>query len=460
MIYPEATLKLLLKYKWDLLAVFLLALTAPLFFYKLGQSSLVSWDEAWYAGIARNILNTGDLFNLTWNGKAYFDHPPLGFWLIALVFKIFGISEFWARFTPAFLGFLSIFLLYFLGKEVFSRIVGFASTLALSSTIWFLFRARSGNLDVILTFFFILAFFLAFKSLKNRRFLYPLAASLALLFLSKTLVPLIILPAFLTILWGKYTFQQLVKPALVFLLISAPWLFMQVIYHPEFLERYLFIGFPGAEIKTSYLDNLLLTKTYLHSGIGKWFWPAILSLPLGLIFWQKKLLIFPIFSLIFLLPTIFSHKTQIWHLIPLYPFLILNFFGVAYLLLRKLLKRQILATILVLGFSFYLSHYQTRQNWYQFVDIPAFVSDEATLSKEAGKYPHPYFIDGDFDPVASFYSGKNVQKIYALDLVPLFLNEKQFLLITYQWRLDQANISKEKYRIIKTDRDKILVLKE
>ena len=61
--------------KVDLILITLLFLTLPLFFYKLGQSSLVSFDEAWYASISRNILQTGDLFNLTFNGKAYYDHP-------------------------------------------------------------------------------------------------------------------------------------------------------------------------------------------------------------------------------------------------------------------------------------------------------------------------------------------------------------------------------------------------
>ena len=47
----------------------------PLFFYKLGQSSLTSYDEAWYGSIAKQIIQNGDLINLNWNGLDYIDHP-------------------------------------------------------------------------------------------------------------------------------------------------------------------------------------------------------------------------------------------------------------------------------------------------------------------------------------------------------------------------------------------------
>src|SRR3989338_4701430 len=96
------------SYKWDVLAISLILLTAPLFFYKLGQSSLISWDEAWYGGIAANIVSTGNFWNLSFNGHDYFDHPPAGFILIALSLKILGTSDFAVRFVPALLGLLSL----------------------------------------------------------------------------------------------------------------------------------------------------------------------------------------------------------------------------------------------------------------------------------------------------------------------------------------------------------------
>lgn len=450
------------KYRLDFLALLLLVLTAPLFFYKLGQSSLVSWDEAWYAEIARNILKTGDFLNLTWNDRLYYDHPPAGFWLIALTFKIFGVSEFWARFTPALAGLASLFILYFLGKQLFGRAVGFTSALALSSSYWFLYRARSGNLDCFLTLFFLLSFLLALKASKNKTFFLPLSLNLAFLFLTKSLVPFTILPPLLIIFWRSSTFKikNLWLPILVFIGLVGSWIAVQIWQHSlGFLQTYLSIGFPRGSLKTSYLDNLLLMKEYLHNGIGKWFWPGVLSLSLGIFFKQRRFFILTSFALTFSSPFIFSPKGHIWHLIPLHPILILAFFGFSYVVLERIFKQKVIIALLLITISGYFSFLQIRRMWFQFIDIPAYVSDEAILSKQAKLYPYPFFIDGDFLPAAVFYSEKKVVQIWGGGLPELFAKNKYFVLITYQWHLDQAGILKDKYRIIKTDRDKILVLK-
>lgn len=458
MTYRE-NIKHFFQNKDDILNVFLLTFTLPLFFYKLGQSSLDNWDEAWYGEIAKNLLHSGDLFNLAFNGAAYFDHPPAGFWLMALTYKIFGINEFWTRFPSAVAGFICIIVLYFLGKELFNRIVGFASAVALSSAIWFIYRARSGNLDVFLTMFFVLTFYLAFKAVKNKIYLVPFFISLSFLFLTKSVVPFTILPALLIIFWGvkNYKIKDVVFPSLLFLAITSTWFIIQLVTQPNFIGRYIVIGLPGLNVNSSYLENFNLAKSYLHSGIGKWFWPGIFSVISGAFLFQKRFIALFVFFLVFFIPLIFSHKGQIWHLIPLQPFLILAFFGLSSILLNRLIRNRFFISCIILGVSFYFSFMQIRQIWYQFIDIPGFISDEAILSKEAGKYPYEFFIDGDYVPVAAFYSGKNVNIIRYYGLETIFSGSKPFLLITTKWRLDEGNIKESRYRIIKKDRDKILI---
>ncbi|MBI4039757.1 hypothetical protein HY389_00175 [Candidatus Daviesbacteria bacterium] len=144
----------------------------------------------------------------------------------------------------------------------------------------------------------------------------------------------------------------------------------------------------------------------------------------------------------------------------MYPFLILSFFGVVYLVLGKIIKSKIVINTLVLLVAFYFSAVQIRQMWYQFIDIPAYISDQAILSREAGKYNLPYYIDGeDFGPVAVFYSGKHVNKMWEGQLPELFGSSNSFILFTQQWRLDKYHIKPDQYRIIKTDRDKLLVIR-
>lgn len=446
------------KYKWDFLCLVLITLVIPLFFYKLGQSSLTSWDEAWYADISRTVATTGDFINLKWNGAPYLDHPPFGFWVTALAFKVFGVNEFWARFPQATSALICLYLVYFLGKELFSRPVGLVSALVLSSAPWFVNRGRSGNLDVLLTLLFVINFYLALRVVKNQKYLFLLSFTLVALFLTKTMVPLVIIPTLIIILGSRILKGRVWKYLLVSLLVFLGWFTYRLVTQPGFLDSYLDVGLRGVEYNTDYLSNILLTKTYLYNGIGKWFWPGMLGLSIAIFLKQKRLLILLVFVATFLLPFAFSPKTQMWHLIPVYPFLILSFFGGVWAFFEQFLysKRYILfCLIIILCSYFYLL--QIQQIWYQMIDIPRFISDEDILSREASKYPQKLLIDGDFDPSATFYSGKVVQKIKRDELAGFFQQDAPFLVITNIWRLTESGIPQDSYKILKQDRDKVLL---
>lgn len=465
----------------DLLGILIISITLPIFFFKLGQSSLVSFDEAWYADIARNILKSGDFINLRWNGKAYTDHPPAGFWLMAVSLKLFGINEFSARAAQAFSGFLTSVFLYFLGKKLFNTWVGLFAALALSSSPWFIFRARSGNLDTILTMFFVLSILLAIFATENKRFLIPFSISMTLLFLTKTAVPFTIIPVIAFTFWRskEVTLKDLFTPFGIFLGFFGGWFLYQQIKDPGFFGHYFKIGLPGVTSSTSVQENLALMKVYLHNGIGKWFWPGIISLILGILTLRKGFLVLVVFAVSFFVPFLTSAKGHIWQLIPLHPFMILAFFGFLWIAgdtlsfrIEKMSNtffgkshikemviclRKPLLTLSVLLIFLYFYVPQIRRNWYEFIDIPAFVSDEAILSNKAGEFEEKFYVDEDFVPTAIFYSGKNVQQIRDEELKGIFEKDEPFVLITHQWRLDGEEISEKEYEIIKTDRDKILV---
>ncbi len=443
----------------DIFCLAILTLTLPLFFYKLGQSSLVNWDEAWYASISRTIAQSGNLLNLNWNGLPYIDHPPFGFWLEAAVFKIFGVSEFWARFPQAIAGLLSVYFTFYLGKELFNRLVGIVSATILSSSFWFVYRARSGNLDILLTLLFLVSIYLMLKASKDKKYFPHLSVSLICLFLTKTLVPFAIIPVSIVIFWHKKIDKKSWKyPISAFFLICAYFIY-QTITYPQFLQNFTSVGLRGVSIKTDYLANLALTKNYLYQGIGKWFWPGIGGLLISFVLVQKRLFILVTFFATFLLPFIFSPKVQIWHLIPLHPILILLFFGGVYSFFEKFAysKRYLFFAIVMIASSYFYIN-QIRRVWYQVIDIPKYISDEAILSKEASNYPQKLLTDGDFDPTAVFYSGKNVLKIKREELASLLQKPTSFLLITNDWRLKDPQINPQSYQIIKKDRDKVLIL--
>src|ERR1700744_1340202 len=69
----------------------------------LGHKPLTNWDEGIYAEISREMLSLGVLVP-HWNYQPWFEKPPLMFWITAAFFKIFGVSDFWARAGSAFSG--------------------------------------------------------------------------------------------------------------------------------------------------------------------------------------------------------------------------------------------------------------------------------------------------------------------------------------------------------------------
>lgn len=378
----------------DWLSIILILFTSPLFLYKLGASSLVSFDEAWYAGISRNMLKSGDWFNMIWNSTPYIDHPPTGFWFQALSFKLLGVSEFSARLPSAIFALITMVFTYLLGKKLFNRGVGLISAFALSTAIWFTYRARAADLDTFLTCFFVSSIYFALKSCDHKKFLYPFAISLSFLFLTKTGIPIVIVPTIIAIFLTHkkdFKFIDLLKPFLLFILLTGSWFIVQYFNNQSFIDNYIRIGFPKSTEPSNLKSNFDQILSYLHMGIGKWFWPSILGIVGGTIFFPRRIGTLAILCAVFFFPYVLTPRGHIWHLIPLYPFMVLSFFGFTYLFIEKFTKKPLLGFIIIFIFGSYFSFIQGRQIWYQFIDIPAYVSDEAILSREAGKYPYPFF---------------------------------------------------------------------
>lgn len=447
--------------KRDYLIFLLLSFFSPLFFYKLGQSSLISWDEAWYAEISRNIIKSGDLLNLFWNGAPFSDKPPGVMWIQAIFFKALGVSEFSARFFSALSGVFSLYLVYLLGSQLFSKFSGLLSTIALSSAFWFIYRARSGDLDTPLILFYLLSIYLGLIALKKRKAFLLFSLSFAYLAMIKGIVFIFaLLPSLLIIFWGNriYKPKDFLLPLGFLALFFGSWILAQYIKSPDLAAYHFSHSARESSLNANIGNNLIIFKEYLHNGIGRFFWPGVLGVAGAFFLREKSLLILAVFCLFYSVQFLFSPNVGIWHLIPLYPFMILAFFGSIFVFLKKFPRYQLAINVLVLIFTLYISLTQIRQMWYLFIDIPAFVSDDAILSKEAGKYPYPFFIDSAFEPAAVFYSGKEALWHNEYGLPVLFKKNDPFLLIVKQPMLDKLKVDPKDYQILKQDRDKILIL--
>ena len=89
------------RFDVDLLILPILALAGALYFVKLGGAPVSNPDEGLYAEIPREMAETGDYLTPHCNFARYHDKPPLMAWLTAGMYKVFGVSEFTARFWTA-----------------------------------------------------------------------------------------------------------------------------------------------------------------------------------------------------------------------------------------------------------------------------------------------------------------------------------------------------------------------
>src|SRR5580693_2003978 len=69
----------------------------------LGHKPLAEWDEGIYAEVSREMLH-GSWLVPRWNTHLWLEKPPLMLWITAAFFKLFGVSEFWARAGSTFSG--------------------------------------------------------------------------------------------------------------------------------------------------------------------------------------------------------------------------------------------------------------------------------------------------------------------------------------------------------------------
>ncbi len=115
----------------------------------LGHKPLTNWDEGIYAEISREMLSLGALVP-HWNYQPWFEKPPLMLWITAAFFKIFGVTEFWARAGSALSGVCIVALLHgWLARK--DTLAAWLSSFMLLGTFGFLHVCRVGEMDVLLS---------------------------------------------------------------------------------------------------------------------------------------------------------------------------------------------------------------------------------------------------------------------------------------------------------------------
>ena len=129
----------------------LVGLCAVSFFFGLGRVGLLGPDEPRYAEVAREMFTSGDYISPRLCGCLWFEKPALLYWLAAASYRLFGVSEFAARFPSALAASAIVLTLFFALRRAGLADVAAPSALLLATSAIFIGYARAATPDMVLT---------------------------------------------------------------------------------------------------------------------------------------------------------------------------------------------------------------------------------------------------------------------------------------------------------------------
>jgi len=207
-------------------AVFITVYVASLF-----SPPLLDDVDAAHAQVAQHMAETGDLITGKTNGIRYIEKPPLPYWIVAGMYRIFGQNTF-ATHLPNALAMLALtWLAWLWSRRAWGERAGFYAGLAVLTSVGCFLFTRFIIPEAILGFFLLLALYALIVALEDNRplFIYWAWAGVALALLTKGLIaPVFFFGAaipylLLTGQWRRWKSLKPVSGPLLFLAIAAPW---------------------------------------------------------------------------------------------------------------------------------------------------------------------------------------------------------------------------------------------
>jgi 4-amino-4-deoxy-L-arabinose transferase-like glycosyltransferase len=233
-------------------------------FYHLGGAVLFEPDEGRNAEKAREILVLQDWLTPHENFHAVLDKPIFFYWLIALAYKVFGISEWAARLPSALAALGTLALVYRFARVSWGRWTALWSVLILLTSVEFFVLARIVIFDMTLTFFLTMAlcaFFEASHSevpMQRRLWCAAMYAALGAATLIKGLIGVVVpgmvifFYLLLTKRWATLKRLALLPGAVLFLAIVLSWYLPVEVRNPGYLQYYFWEEHFGRFVTTEF----------------------------------------------------------------------------------------------------------------------------------------------------------------------------------------------------------------
>jgi 4-amino-4-deoxy-L-arabinose transferase-like glycosyltransferase len=212
--------------------------------YIPGLSSPPMMDDvdSEHAEIAREMLSRHDFVTMYVNGVRYLEKAPLPYWIIAGVYKIFGINEFSVRLPLTLFALFTFLAVFWLGREIAGEKAGFFSAMAIGTAIGPYIYTRFLIPDIMVCFWLTITIHLFLRSLDqpqpSRLLCWSIGIVTGLNVLTKGLIgvvfPVAILGAYLLITGNLRHLlrMRLVSTTVAFLAVAAPWHILAIIRNP------------------------------------------------------------------------------------------------------------------------------------------------------------------------------------------------------------------------------------
>ena len=155
----------------------LLFLVIALYFLNLGTNQVFAPNESFYADAALNMLKTGNYLIPIYNDHIRLAKPPLLYWLIALSFKIFGVSSFSLRLPSALAGSFCVLFTYYFGEKI-TKNLGLYGAIATGMALEFVSNARYASPEVLFCFFISSSIYFLYFYLKSQKIYYLVASTI------------------------------------------------------------------------------------------------------------------------------------------------------------------------------------------------------------------------------------------------------------------------------------------
>jgi 4-amino-4-deoxy-L-arabinose transferase-like glycosyltransferase len=139
--------------------IFIAVLAALFFIPFLGRVHLFDWDEVNFAECSREMIKMDDYSRVYVNFRPFWEKPPMFFWMQSTAMKIFGVTEFAARFPNAICGMITLVVVFICGSRIYDKKFGVLWALAFGGSLFPNMYFKSGIIDPWFNLFTFLSLF-------------------------------------------------------------------------------------------------------------------------------------------------------------------------------------------------------------------------------------------------------------------------------------------------------------